>query len=177
MCLYASRWTFMVTFNAETFFVYDADRRRSMGRISNLLEAVSCVGFISPILPKETIVNCASIWLYFLIFSFSPQSNYTKDEKTEVKRCFSWVLQASPEAFRSALYIFSLQSPMITRFTVRRFTHVVYLYVPCNCDNKQRLFVCTAHVVCSFQSKNTVYPKKLEVELYIKFILIFSSNG
>jgi len=58
--------------------------------------------------------------------------------------CFSWVFQANPEAFRSALYIFSLQSPVMTKFTLRRFTHIVYLCVPCNCENKQPLFVCTA---------------------------------
>ena len=52
MCLYASRWTFMAMFNAEIFFVYDADRHRSVGRVSDFLEAVSWVGFVSPIITE-----------------------------------------------------------------------------------------------------------------------------
>ena len=39
-------------FNAEIFFVYDADRHRSVGRVSDFLEAVSWVGFVSPIITE-----------------------------------------------------------------------------------------------------------------------------
>jgi len=42
----------MAMFNGETFFVYDADRHRIVGRFSNFLEAVSCVRFISPIITE-----------------------------------------------------------------------------------------------------------------------------
>jgi hypothetical protein len=61
MCLNASRWTSMSMFYAETIFVYDADRRRSVGRFSDSLEAESCVEFISPITNEETVVNCTSM--------------------------------------------------------------------------------------------------------------------
>jgi len=39
-------------FKAETFFVYDADRHRSVGRFSNFLETVSCVGFMSAVITE-----------------------------------------------------------------------------------------------------------------------------
>ena len=122
-------------------------------------------------------MNCTPIWLYFRISFLSHLNRITPKTKwlrlNGVWICFSCVFQVYPETFRPALYIFSLQNPATTRFTVRRFTHGVYLSVPFNCDNKLRIFVCTAHVVCSFYSKQTIYPAKLEVELYIKYRYIF----
>jgi hypothetical protein len=148
MCLNASRWTSMSMFYAETISVYDADRCRNVGRFSDCIEAVTCVGFISPIITEETAVNCKTIWLYFQI-SFRCHLNRIIPRTKSLgfnglQICFCWFFQASSDAFRSANYIFSLHCPVITRYTVRRFTRAVYLCVHYSCDNKVRLFVCTA---------------------------------
>jgi len=39
-------------FNAETFLVYEADRHGSVRRYSNLLETVSCLKLISPVITE-----------------------------------------------------------------------------------------------------------------------------